>query len=202
MPIFFSLFIVFCFWLTYEINKSDKLEAKYQEDFFANERKANLTRKQSTDDLVRITLPDDFIFHPENDELNSIECKLKDTFSHEIINLTGYTNTDLKLAYGRANIDYLSECDGYFTKLVTQLQSLASALYENELHEDCKKILDFAISIKADNSYFFVLRAKYYIKDNQIDNINNLIDIARSLNTISSSLIVDKLENILIDSLT
>lgn len=202
MPIFFSLVIVFCIWLSYEIKKSDKLEAQYKKEFLEREHQANLTRKQSTDDLVRITMPEDIAFHPNLDALTSIENKLKDTLSHEIINLTGISNTELKLNYGRANLDYLAECDGYFTRLVNQLKQWVNLLYENDLHEDCIKVLDFAISIKADNSDFFVMRANYYVKEGNLDAISSLIEVASNLNGLGKDLIVDRLNSILVDNLT
>ena len=202
MPIFFSLLIIFCVWLSYEIKKSDRLEAGYREDYFDKEHRANLTRKQSTDSLERITLPGNIIFHPDNPELSSIENKIKETFEHEIINLTGYSNTDLKLQYGVANLDYLSTCDGYFTRLVTQLKDWCVQLKSLGLDADCKDVLDFAIAIRSDNTEIFLMRAGYYIKDNETDKINQLISVAASLNTINSKLIADKLGALLIDSVT
>lgn len=224
MPIFFCLFIIFCVWFSYEVKKSNSLSAKHKEDYFEREHEANFTPKQSTDELVRITMPDNLPFHDYNNcddecqasniinnntidlnavsEINYIENKICDTFSHEIINLTGYTNTDLKLKYGRGNIDYLSECDGYFTQLVSQLLTWAKLLNKNELHDDCKKVLDYAISINADSTDLFTMRATYYVSDNEIDKINSLIDIAQTLNTIKKDIIISKLNDILIENIT
>ena len=202
MPIFFSLFIIFCVWLSYEIKKSNRLEASYKEDFLKKEHEANLTRRQSTDSLERITLPDNIVFHPDNPTLSPIENKIKETFEHEIINLTGYSNTDLKLEFGRANLDYLSACDGSFTRLVTLLKDWCIQLQSLGLDADCRDVLDFAIDIRSDNTDIFLMRAGYYINDNEADKINMLISVAASLNTLNSRLIADKLSALLIDSVT
>lgn len=203
MPIIFCLLIIFCFWLSHQMRKNDEQSAKQSKEFWDLEQKANFTRKQNTDDLVRITLPDTLIFHPDstNTELAAIEDKIKDTCSHEIINLTGISNTELKLKYGLANLDYLSECDGYFTRLVCQLKEWSKLLYKQDLINDCCKVLDFAISINADVTDIYLLRAKIYLADNDSDGVNHLIECAARLNTIRKNSIMDKLSQLLSDNI-
>lgn len=203
MPIIFCLLIIFCFWLSHQMHKNDEQSAKQSKEFWELEQKANFTRKQSTDDLVRITLPDTLIFHPDstNTELVAIEDKIKDTCSHEIINLTGISNTELKLKYGLANLDYLSECDGYFTRLVCQLKEWSELLYKQNLINDCCNVLDFAISINADVTDIYLLRAKIYLADNDSDGVRHLIECAARLNTIRKNSIMDKLSQLLSDNI-
>ena len=50
------------------------------------------------------------------DELAECLSELQDLSDAKIVNLTGYTNTDLKLKYGTANITILSDCSPSSTK--------------------------------------------------------------------------------------
>lgn len=203
MPIFFCLLIIFCVWLSYELRKSDKIGRKQADEFWQREHDSNFVRKQSTDNLVRVVYDDTLVYHDDcdNEELLSLERKIQDTFSHEIINLTGITNTELKLQYGMANLDYLSECDGYFTRLSTQLMEWANLLYNLGYKEDCKNVLDYAIACKVDVSDIYILRGTMFLENEDYDGISELIDNALLLPTIKKDSIALKLNAMLADKI-
>ena len=201
MPIIFCLFIIFCLWLSYELKKGNKaIEAK-EKQYWEREHNSNFVKKQSTDELVRITLPDNLPFHhdTDNQQLKNVEEKIKKLSSMEIINLTGYSNTDLKYKFGTANLDYLTTCDNNFLHLVTNLNQWSAILYDLNMNEDCKIVLDFAISINADASDIYLRRAQLCVLENDSQYIDKLIDNAKELSTIRKNHIIDKLNEMMIE---
>ena len=116
IPICLILFILFIAVITFAIKRADSAQAKVNEEFWEKERKANSTLRGDTTDLCYITIPEK-VFPLNNDKINDLRDKT-------LVNLTGMTNTDLKLKYGILNFKKLSEYDDNFTKFVSMLESL------------------------------------------------------------------------------
>ena len=95
IPICLILFILFIAVSTYAIMRADSALSKVTEEFWEKERKANSTLRGDTTDLCYITIPEKF-FPLNNDKINDLRDKT-------LVNLTGMTNTDLKLKYGILN---------------------------------------------------------------------------------------------------
>lgn len=95
IPICLILFILFIAVITFAIKRADSAQAKVTEEFWEKERKANSTLRGDTTDLCYITIPEKF-FPLNNDKINDLR-------DNTLVNLTGMTNTDLKLKYGILN---------------------------------------------------------------------------------------------------
>ena len=104
-------------------------------------------------------------------EAISEECKeiLRSLSTQKIVNLTGYTNTDLKLSYGTANITCLTEYDQNYTLLVSTLQKWAEALYRGGAKKECRQVLEYAVSIGTDVSHTYFLLADLYDEEGESD---------------------------------
>ena len=145
---FFASFIVFCIWLGYEIHKHRNMEAKDYEAFWDREHAANSTRRKSLDGLNYITIPVEafpFGLVPLNEQIAEYEQTIRDLAKEPVVNLTGFSNTDLKLEYGAPNIDLLSLYDQRYTTLVCTLQSWAALLYKEGQPQAARVLLEFAI---------------------------------------------------------
>ena len=125
-----------------------------------------------------------------------IQSDIRKLQEKDIINFTGYTNTDLKLMYGAGNINYLSECDNNFTKLSVALNKWATGLYKQNQLNDAKKILEYAVSIDVDITNIYILLANIYISENKPAKINHLIRKASKLNSSISKNIVNQLNTL------
>ena len=196
-PIFAS-FIVFCIWLSYELHKSRRREESTEESFWEKESRANNTRRKSLDDLNYITIPFDSLpMDVMKDDPVVSECHdILHTISEgPIVNLTGISNTDLKLKYGAPNIDLLTLYDQRYTTLARTLQRLATALYEHTYVKEAKTVLEFAIETKTDVSASYKLLAEIYQKTGEKDKIRNLIPVAEGLNSALSGHIVSFLNS-------
>lgn len=165
-PTFLFLFIIFCAWLRYEMHKDSKKKTG-QESFWDRERQANLAPAKSLKDLDYITIPEDKLpfgvltGHREIEHMEyTIRSLAKD--SRKIVNLTGITNTDLKLEYGAANITRLMEYDASYITLIKTLQEWADVLYEEGLYKEVTSLLEFSVSTKCDISETYHMLCDVY----------------------------------------
>ena len=186
IPICLILFILFIAVITFAIKRADSAQAKVTEEFWEKERKANSTLRGDTTDLCYITIPEKF-FPLNNDKINDLRDKT-------LVNLTGMTNTDLKLKYGILNFKKLSEYNDNFTKFVSMLESLqADAASANEL-------LEFAVEQGADSKNVYSLLANAFISMSKTDRLAELVEKAKQLNSLSRDGIVSMLESLQADA--
>lgn len=219
--LFLSSLISFCL-LIFLLNKRhSKMEKSMKDAFWKREEEANHTRRKSLDNLPYITIPPEELplaCHITNDaadvrntddtaairntgdtaanEAISEECKeiLRSLSTQKIVNLTGYTNTDLKLSYGTANITCLTEYDQNYTLLVSTLQKWAEVLYRGGAKKECRPVLEYAVSIGTDVSHTYFLLADLYDEEGESDLKYSLIEKASGLSSLSSKVIVRTLQ--------
>jgi hypothetical protein len=197
MPILFGIFIVFCLWFAYESSKHSRASQKRYQEMLKREYEASKVRKKDISDLPKISIPNNLPMNTTNDAyLNSIYKEIHKLEDKDIINFTGYTNTDLKLMYGASNLSYLSECDNNFTKLAITLNKWANYLYNHDQVHDAKTVLEYAVSINIDITNIYILLANIYITENKAHKINSLIKKASKLNSSIKTSIVDKLTDL------
>ena len=194
---FFASFIVFCIWLGYEIHKHRNMEAKAYEDFWAKENAANSTRKKPLDDLEYITIPMEsfpFSLFCEQEQVAEYQQTIKDLSAVPIVNLTGISNTDLKLQYGAPNIDLLSLYDQRYTTLVRTLENWAAFLYQKNHPQEAKVLLEFAVHTRTDIYASYELLIKIYEESGENSRIPELLPYAEKVNSISQKRIISLLE--------
>ncbi|WP_092336677.1 hypothetical protein [Butyrivibrio sp. M55] len=162
--------------------------------FWEKERKSNNVRRKSLENLDYICIPVDvlpFGTCGSNKELENSEQNVLALKDEKIVNLTGITNTDLKLEYGTANITELSLYDQNYTALVRALQNWGKALYDAGRYEDATKVLEFAVKTRSDITATYKLlidmyKTKLFLSAPEIEKkINSLIPIADNLNSLS-----------------
>lgn len=190
---FFASSIVFCIWLFYELRKHRRKEAQVEDSFWERETAANNTRKKPLDDLEYISIPFDFLpmdILKEDDEVAECHRLLLTLSEQKIVNLTGLSNTELKLRYGAPNITVLTDYDQNYTVLARTLQKWASLLYQAGYTQEAKTILEFAVSTKTDVSASYAILAEIYKKNGQTQKIESLLQIAEGLNSAMKPAIV------------
>lgn len=145
---FLAIFIIFCVILSYYIRKGNASQEKIQEDFWEKERLANNVRKKDISKLNYITIPLEKI--PQK-IYTSTEENFFALAEKPILNLTGISNTDLKLQYGTANFTALAEYDENFAQLVSLLPEYTAELEEAGEISAAQALLEFAIEVGADS---------------------------------------------------
>lgn len=191
-PTLFALFVTFLVWLAYKLRKSDRQD----NSFWIREAEADNVRKQTLDNLDYITIPLDSLpfFSGIDEKLDDLQQNIRNLADCTIVNLSKYTNTELKLMYGPANLTALTEYDQNFTNLVRTLQKWAECLSALGYDREAIQVLEFSVSIKSDVTAGYVLLAKLYLKQNEPSRIDSLITSALELDTLLKDSLVKQLE--------
>ncbi|MDE6913170.1 MAG: hypothetical protein K2P35_05690 [Lachnospiraceae bacterium] len=192
-------FLAFSIVFFFARKRAGRIEAAREQEFWDREKRANFTRRKSLDGLNYITIPEELLnMEPSatTEKLNACIRDLNDLSEYQIVNLTGYTNTDLKLEYGTANITILSDFDLHYTNLVTLLQKLAELLHESGEDTLAIATLEFAVSTGTDVSKSYYLLADLYQEAGTPEKIADLIDQARNINTMVRDTIVQRLTEV------
>jgi len=194
---FFASFIILILVIRHAIRRNRNIDESSRAAFWEKERKANETRKKPLDDLIYIT-PDTSAFPmdlmPENEEIADCRRIIEELKKEKIVNLTGITNTDLKLRYGVANLPVLTSYDDRFTLLVQTYEKWADILWENGYAKEAVPILEEQVRIHADVTSVYKRLAAYYKENNTPEKISGLREVAETLNATSRSVILRYLD--------
>lgn len=198
MPVILLCAIIFSFWITYQRKKSDKSAKKTSEEFWEIERQSNFTRPKDLSNLDYITV--DFENLPfsqtEDEEINYVQEQLYKLKGQRILNLTGQSNTELKLAYGNANLTQLSTYDQNYTLLIRNLNKWGQLLFSKGETQTAKQVLEYAISVDSDISQTFLTLAMIYSQENNSEALTRLRDKAMLLNSPLKDSLIQKLTTI------
>lgn len=177
IPVLSIMVLIFILWLQYEIRKSSRFSKKATDRFWDKEKQANLTRKADITDLNYITLSTQSLplSDKEDQTINSYRDSILKLADKKIINLTGYTNTELKGKYGAANIQLLTEYDNNYLLLVSMLQKWGQRLYDMGYNADAVAVLEYAVSCHTDVPSTYRLLATLYTKQNTSEKVHSLI---------------------------
>ncbi|MFG6384615.1 MAG: hypothetical protein K1V96_10215 [Lachnospiraceae bacterium] len=197
-PFFLGCTLIFLAVVSYKRMRAEKNHKDTERIFWERENAANATRKKDISnlnyvDFTGVTLPfalfsDDFLKQCEEQVL-----KLKE---EKILNLTGISNTDLKLSYGAANLPLLTQYDQNFTLLVRTLNSWGQRLAELSHPKEAIMVLAFSVSIGSDIKATYKLLVDLYQQEGEIDKIQPLKSSASQLNSLMKEPILNMLENL------
>lgn len=200
LPIILPCFIILCIVVAYSIRHGKSVAEKEEDAFWERERAANSTRRKPLDNLEYITVPIDILpitLHIEDNTIKEYVDTIVELSKSPIVNLTGISNTDLKLQYGAPNIDLLSLYDQRYTTLACILQKWADRLFSMGETEAVRTILEFAVSTRTDVSGSYRLLCTIYGDNNDAASIRALLPIATSLNSPMKDSIVSYIESCL-----
>lgn len=195
---FLGLFIIFLSVAAYYRKRATAQQKKVTEDFWSREDQANQIRRKDISNLPYITIPlEKFpIGTSDDEELTDYENDLKTLAFRKILNLSHQSNTDLKLAYGPANLPALSEYDQNYTTLLRNLVAYADCLIKNGFKAEAVPVLEFGISIDSDIRANYTLLAELYKEQGNASKIQELIDKAASLDSMMRSAILEQLHTL------
>lgn len=198
MPVLTSV-ILFIIVLFYFIKKSSREADNALENFRKRESEADNTRKKPLDDLNYITIPDEIFRMNRDSDDNDCQSAVKvfDSLKDQkIVNLTGISNTDLKLAYGAPNLPILAQYDQNYTVLARSLDRYASFLTKSGNTDDAVKVLEFAVETGSDISSTYKQLVALYQSNGIKDKIPSLKEKASSLNSVMSPSILRYLDSV------
>ncbi len=217
-PIFasFVIFVIFLSWSLHRHKNDDRLKT---EEFFQKERRANSARKKSIENLDYIEIPEtlldssehfistfeEHISNTENlmpneltsddfDYINQLYQQLHKLSKKKILNLTGISNTDLKLSYGVANLSLLSQYDQNYTSLIKTLQSISAFYDKFGFISLAKEYLEFSIQTNCDICATYLLLARIYFEQGELNHITSLLEKATRIPGSQNKIIDRKLK--------
>ena len=192
--------ILFCLVIRHATRRSARKTRAEEEDFWARESRANGVRRRSLDDLPYITIPLESLpmdTLTENETVRSCIQTIEELAGIPIVNLTGYTNTDLKLEYGAPNITLLSQYDQSYTLLVSTLQKWAELLWKEGYRKEAADICEFAVSTETDVSRTYYLLADYLSAEGRREEIRGLLETTDRLRSHNKNQIAARLKEYL-----
>lgn len=188
-----AIFIVV---VSYKRFKANRRNQNAEESFWQRERAANSTRKQDISqldyvDFSGVTLP---FAQFEDALLKECEEQVLTLKDKKVLNLTGISNTDLKMQYGAANLPQLMQYDQNFTLLARTLNTWGQRLHELSHTEEAISVLAFAASIGSDIKATWTLLAELYAAENDLAHIEDLKVSAAKLNSLMREPILSMLD--------
>lgn len=193
----FGIFLIFLAVFTMKRRKVEKRDADAAQEFWDREHTANLTPAQDIShldyiDFSGVTLP---FSRFEDEKLKQYEKQVLDLKDQKILNLSGFTNTELKLHYGAANLNRLMAYDQNFLILVRTLHQWGQRLYELSCKKEAAEVLTYAVSIGSDIKASFELLLSIYQESGDRAEIDALRQYASRLKTLRRASILALLES-------
>ena len=185
--------------VSYKRFKANRENQNAEERFWQRERDANNTRKQDISqldyvDFSGVTLP---FAQFEDTLLKECEQQVLNLMDKKALNLTGISNTDLKMIYGAANLPLLTQYDQNFTLLVRTLNTWGKRLQELSHSREAICVLAFAVSIGSDIKATWNLLAELYAANDDLSRIEDLKASAAKLNSLMKEPILSMLDSYL-----
>ena len=199
LPYFIILLAIFQFFLS----KNTKKHEEQNKEFWKRERESNTVRKKDISALNYIIIPDTLPVPVDysGSEGNNLKTALNYFYTFKdkkMLNLTGKSNTDLKAAYGAANLDALSEYDENCTQMLKSIIPLATELNKSGLTDEAAAYLEFGISCHTDITQNYIMLGEYYASKGNKDKIQHLVNVAESLDSLTKKTIISRLDSILL----
>lgn len=198
----FGAFVLLVLWFAFARKRMAVKVAKDKDKFWDREAQSNNTRKKSLDKLSYIEIPLDTLpyLNTTDPKLSEHQEQIKDFVGKKIVNLTGFSNTDLKLIYGAPNLPSLISYDQLFTNLVRLLYAWGERLAFLGFTKEAVTVLEFGLQCHTDISGHYKLLARLYKEDSHPEKIENLISVAEDLNSLMKKSILKLLQDSLISS--
>lgn len=175
-------------------NKNIQMKKK---SFLERESEANSVRRADISKLPYISIPFDSltIKQPLSKKNADLMNKLNALHDRKILDLSAYTNTELKLMYGPANLEELSACDANYTTLIRLLDSIGNNLINESDETSGVKFLEYAIDIGSDITNTYMTLSDIYVKRHDTAGLQKLLDQADEIHSLTGPNIKAKLDD-------
>lgn len=197
IPIFFIASAVFIFFCAFHRSRQTRRQDEVNESFLERERLANATRKKDISSLNFLAFDAGQIAFPicADETLLAHEAVLKELSGQKIINLSSYSNTDLKLMYGPANLNELTEYDENYSRLSASLLAYAERAAELGFEDAAISVLEYAMELAIDSRRIYLLLAELYCRQHREEKISGIRTAISNMNPEFASFVLPKLND-------
>lgn len=179
IPLFLVTFIVFIIWFRVKMKRNNSTISEADAAFWERERHANFARKRDISHQELLTVDLDalpFSQNPDEEEAD-LSQKVRECASAKMLNLTGYTNTDLKEQYGAGNLDELTDWDQNFMYFIRALSQWGSYLHRMKDYARAKAVMEYSVEIGSDISTVYTILGEIYAREQNWEKVDNLISL-------------------------
>lgn len=181
MPVLFICFILFILWMNVKSRQAQKNTDTWDKEYWDKEYRSNFSRKKDISELDYISIEEEqlpFAADASGEEQYRQE-QVRQMLSKKMLNLSGMSNADVKIAYGTANFSVLSMYDQNFTVFLRNLNLWGCYLYKNKPEDisRAKQIFEFAIDLGSDISGTYLCLADIYRQEGDFDKIHELLHL-------------------------
>ena len=197
--VYLICFFIFLAWLFYEQRKAKRIEEKMSKEFWAREAEANQTRKKDISQLplVKVAESELPLISTSDEAVLYYIGQLREIIKEPMIDLSEYTNTDLKLAYGVGNFKTLSDYDEKFNSFLVNLTNLARSYAGAEYYKEAKDTYQMALRYGSKKVNDYTELANIYLKMDQPEQITKLIADVKEGDHPRKESIIESLRNVL-----
>lgn len=194
----FIIIMTTCFLIMRANTVSNRKRTQEKQDFWSRENKANSVRRKDISTLDYVQIPMEALPVNELDTLgmSKYSKELARLAGEKIINLSSYTNTDLKLMYGPANLNDLTSYDLNYTALIRLLDNIGKDLISSGKEDTAIIFLAYAVSIGSDITSTYTALGTIYHSKNEPEKLKQLISSAEKITSLSGAGIVSKLKEL------
>ncbi len=194
IPVVLVCFAIICGLIHYKKMKASSADKRMSDEYWELQDKANHTRNKPFTDLEYFTAsPDEIPKAGESiEEIKYCLDKVDHAISQPMMNLSDYSNTDLKLAYGTGNFEKLSLYDDNFNSFLVYLSNLANAYYRNNMKSEAQKTFMYAIKSGSTRFDDWMTLAKIYKSDQDTSGLNSLKELLSTREFTSKNSLLDE----------
>lgn len=181
-PSLFVCFLIFIAWMHYEKRKASRKEKRQSDEFWQREEEANHSRNKDISGLP--------FFHPDtgriplpqtgSENICYYQKQVLDTSELPMMNLSQYSNTDLKLAYGVGNFKTLSNYDENFNLFLMNMSNLAKAYLEEGFTDESAAVYRLCLDYGSDKSTDYRALGSIYASTKATVKLTSLIEEVKS----------------------
>lgn len=192
---FIAIFAILSITFMLLVKRSNRAVQKKREQFWQTEQEADSVRKQDISHLDYVYIPMELLPFgiDTSPEVQRLESTIRTLDTVKILNLSQYTNTELKLQYGVANLPFLSECDEHYTQLIRSLYQWACLLLDHDHLTEAVQLAKCSIDLGSDISGCYYMLCDYYVSTDDTDGIRQLQASAACLTGLQADSIKDYL---------
>lgn len=192
-------FCAFAGWLLMAQRNAQKQDDQASESFWSREQRANSTRNKDISGLpllqiAETELPDT---DPGDETIHYYIGLLHENIKQPMMDLSAYSNTDLKLAYGVGNFKTLSDYDENFNSFLMNLSNLGKAYFQTGLLPEAASVFRLCLDSGSKSARSYKALADVYAAMGQSYKISELIKEAESSGLPRVSTLVEYLRQLL-----
>ena len=201
LPVLTLTILAFILFVAFRIRHLESEEKQTDEEFWENERHADLTPARDLNTIQYITIPLEkfplsFFDDNPDEEADMIIDELRQLSSSRLLNLNGMSNTDLKLQYGRKNLGEMQQIGERFNRVEVLLCDLAKCFMEKKEYQKASCILEYAIGLGSDVSADYTLLGECYRVLSMPDKFEALYEKVESMDLMTKGTVLREFDRI------